>query len=332
MSLLEVENLGVAFDSGAGPLRVVEDVSFAVEPGERVAVVGESGSGKSVTALAIMGLLDERAGRVTGGTVRLDGVDLSRLDRRRLRDTRGARIAMVFQDAMTSLNPLLPIGRQVAESLVYHRGMSQRDARRRAVELLDQVRIPHAASQLRKYPHEFSGGMRQRVMIAAALSCEPALLIADEPTTALDVTVQAEILGLLDEVAADGRMAVLLITHDLGIVAQFADRIVVMYAGRVAESAPTATLFDAPAHPYTRALLAAVPRVDQQRVRRLDAIPGQLPPPQARGEGCLFAARCAFRMDRCATERPPLLGAGAGHEAACWLVGEPAPASVGGGA
>jgi oligopeptide/dipeptide ABC transporter ATP-binding protein len=324
--LLAVENLGVSFDTRRGEIRAVEDVSFELSRGERLAIVGESGSGKTVTALAIMRLIGMSGGRITSGSVRLKGVDLVGFSGRDIRKIRGAEMAMVFQDPMTSLNPLITIGRQISETLTAHLGISARDARRRSIELIDLVRIPNAAEQFGKYPHEFSGGMRQRVMIAMALSCGPSLLIADEPTTALDVTIQAEILGLLDSLCRDTGTSVMIITHNLGIVAQFADRIVVMYAGRVAESAPTAQLFAAPAHPYTAALLRATPRVDRSRGERLESIPGQLPSPETRGAGCSFQPRCSVSVAKCVSHRPPLALVAHSPEqaAACWLANEDA--------
>jgi oligopeptide/dipeptide ABC transporter ATP-binding protein len=317
--LLSVENLTVSFDTGRGRLRVVEDVSFTVGRGERVAIVGESGSGKSVTAMAIMRLLPPATSHIESGRVRFDGTDLLDLGARQMRDVRGKRIAMIFQDALTSLNPLMTIGGQVAEPLVRHFGLSRQDATRRAAELLDMVRIPGGAGALKKYPHEFSGGMRQRVMIATALGCRPDLLIADEPTTALDVTVQAEMLRLMRELSEETGVSVLIITHDLGVVSEFADRVAVMYAGRVAEVAPVRTAFARPSHPYTADLLGSMPSVDLPKGTRLTAIRGQLPTPEARGEGCHYAPRCALAQDRCATDQPPLVAhEGASSPAACW--------------
>jgi oligopeptide/dipeptide ABC transporter ATP-binding protein len=317
--LLDVRGLTVEFKTSSGAITVVDDLSFSAHGGERLALVGESGSGKSVSALAIMGLVPQPAGRVAGGQVLFRGLDLLQIDQKQLRSYQGAELAMVFQDAMTSLNPLMTVGGHITEPLMVHLGMSRMTARARAAELLDLVRIPHAKESLSKYPHEFSGGMRQRVMIASALSCNPSLLIADEPTTALDVTVQAEIMRLLGDVADEFSTTVILITHDLGVVARFADRIVVMYAGRAVAAQPVDELFAAPSHPYTADLLASIPRADTPRRHRLHTIPGQLPPPEARGEGCPYAARCSARLEPCTTRTPPIRRLGPSSWAACWL-------------
>ncbi len=317
MSLLEVEDLSIAFGPEARPLTVVQGAGFAVAKGETVALVGESGSGKSVTALAIMRLL-EPPGRITQGRIRFAGQDLAALPERAMRRIRGDRIAMIFQEPMASLNPVLTVGAHVTEPLILHQRLSRAEARKRAVELLDRVGIPAAATRLDDYPHRLSGGMRQRVMIAAALACRPDLLIADEPTTALDVTIQAQILRLLADLQAEFGMAVLFITHDLGVVAEQAQRVVVMYAGRVVERAPTAALFAAPAHPYAAALLRCVPGEDE--AERLESIEGTVPAPAALPPGCRFAPRCPQAMPACDAADPPLRRAGAAHEAACLLV------------
>ncbi len=317
MPLLDVQELSVAFGPSARPVTVVDRAAFSVEPGETVALVGESGSGKSVTALAIMRLL-EQPGRITGGRVAFAGQDLARLPERAMRRIRGDRIAMVFQEPMASLNPLLTVGGHVTEPLILHQGLGRAAARRRAIELLDRVGIPSAAQRLDEYPHRLSGGMRQRVMIAAALACKPDLLIADEPTTALDVTIQAQILALLAELQAEFGMAVLFITHDLGIVAEHAHRVVVMYAGRVVERAPTPALFSSPAHPYAAALLRCVPGDDE--LERLEAIEGMVPPPDHLPPGCRFAPRCPLAAADCAMQDPPLRTAGPEHDAACLRV------------
>ncbi|MGG5819490.1 ABC transporter ATP-binding protein [Falsiroseomonas sp. HW251] len=314
MSLLAVEDLSIAFGPPSGSLTVADGVAFDVEPGETVALVGESGSGKSVTALAIMRLL-ESPGRITRGTIRFAGQDLATLDERAMRRIRGDRIAMVFQEPMASLNPVLTVGAHVTEPLLLHQGLDRATARKRAVDLLDRVGIPSAARRIDEYPHRLSGGMRQRVMIAAALACKPDLLIADEPTTALDVTVQAQILRLLAELQRDLGMAMLFITHDLGIVAEQARRVVVMYAGRVVERAPTAALFDTPAHPYAAALLRCVPGDDD--TDRLEAIDGVVPAPDRLPPGCRFAPRCTLAMAECTLAPPALRRAGPLHEAAC---------------
>uniref|UniRef100_UPI001F379C05 ABC transporter ATP-binding protein n=1 Tax=Falsiroseomonas oryziterrae TaxID=2911368 RepID=UPI001F379C05 len=300
--VLELRDLAVTLATDRGPLRPVDGVSFAVEAGKTLAVVGESGCGKSVTALAIMGLLPPRA--AIGGSIRLAGRELTTMEAEDRRLKRGGEMAMIFQEPMTSLNPAFRAGDQVAEALVLHQGLSQRAAWDKAVEMLDRVRIPDAARRAAQYPHQLSGGMRQRVMIAMALACRPRLLIADEPTTALDVTVQAQILGLIDELKAETGTAVVLITHDLGVVADHADEVVVMYAGRVAERAPAAALFARPEHPYTVGLLGAAPSLEGG-AERLASIEGTVPDLRAPPPGCRFAPRCPFAVARCA-EQPPL--------------------------
>ena len=309
--LLSVEGLGVAM----GGVPVLEDVSFAIAPGETLGLVGESGCGKSVTALSIMRLLPEPPARIASGRIVFDGTDLLDLDAERLRSIRGDRIAMIFQEPMTSLNPVFTIGDQIGESLIVHRGASRAAARAEAARLLDLVGIPAAASRLDRYPHELSGGQRQRAMIAIALACKPRLLIADEPTTALDVTVQAQILDLIARLRRELGMAVLLITHDLGVVAEFCDRVAVMYAGRIVEEAPATALFAAPGHRYTEALLRSMPAANAPG-RDLPSIPGSVPPPAARGAGCVFAPRCGFATPRCRAALP-LLGAPP-HRLRCW--------------
>jgi oligopeptide/dipeptide ABC transporter ATP-binding protein len=305
--LLEVESLSVHFQGEEGAVRAVENVSFTVNAGEMLGIVGESGSGKSVTSLSVLGLLPPR-GRIVSGSVRLDGTELVGMKETSLRQIRGGRVAMIFQDPMTSLNPYLSVGEQLAESAMLHRGLSRRDADRRAVELLERVRIPDAAARLKTYPHELSGGMRQRVMIAMALLGEPELLIADEPTTALDVTIQAEILDLLSELRRERGLSVMLITHDLGIVRSTCDRALVFYAGRIVESAPTTELFARPLHPYTLALLDSLPRLDRRK--RPEPIPGM--PPQLGSEPlteCSFVPRCRFAHDACRRGEPALVAA-----------------------
>ncbi|WP_421998575.1 ABC transporter ATP-binding protein [Reyranella sp.] len=314
MALLDISDLAVAFGPSGRSTTVVDGVSFAVEPHETVALVGESGSGKSVTALAVMRLLQE-PGRLTRGVIRFEGRDLAALDERAMATIRGDRIAMIFQEPMSSLNPLLSVGAHVAEPLRLHRGLSKRDARARAIALLDRVGIPSAARRYDDYPHRLSGGMRQRVMIAAALACEPALLIADEPTTALDVTIQAQIMDLLSDLQAEFGMGILFITHDLGIVAEHAHRVVVMYAGRVVERAETATLFAAAAHPYSAALLRCVP--DEEASDRLAVIEGTVPAPTDLPSGCRFQPRCTHAVDACRAADPPLAPRGPDHVAAC---------------
>ena len=317
MSLLAVEGLTVAYRTDAGEAVVVDGVDLAVERGRTLGLVGESGSGKSVTARAVMRLLPEPPARIVGGAIRLDGEDLLALPERRMRAVRGDRIAMVFQEPMTSLNPTLSVGFQVEESLALHTRLSRAERRRRAVELLGRVGIGAAERRLTQYPFELSGGLRQRVMIAIALACGPDLLIADEPTTALDVTVQAQILDLLDGLRRSGGMGLLLITHDLGVIHGHADAVAVMYAGRIVERAPTADLFKAPRHPYTGGLIASMPALDGPRGGRLRVIPGTVPPPLERAPGCPFAPRCGRALPRCVPDRPPLAG-DAGRAVACW--------------
>jgi peptide/nickel transport system ATP-binding protein len=316
MALLEIEDLAVAFGAGPKAVTVVDGIGFTVEAHETVALVGESGSGKSVTALAIMRLLQE-PGRVVRGAIRFEGRDLAHLKEREMAAIRGNRIAMIFQEPMSSLNPLLSVGAHVAEPLRLHRGLSRRDARARAIALLDRVGIPSAAQRYDDYPHRMSGGMRQRVMIAAALACDPALLIADEPTTALDVTIQAQITDLLADLQAEFGMGVLFITHDLGVVAEQAHRVVVMYAGRVVERARTTMLFGAAAHPYSAALLRCMPDDETRGDHRLAVIEGTVPAPTSLAGGCRFAPRCPQAMSACQAGEPPLLALGPDHAAAC---------------
>ena len=317
MALLEVDDLRTHFFTREGVVQAVDGVSFTLEKGKTLGVVGESGCGKSVTALSLMGLIPKPPAKIVSGSVLFDGQDLTKLSECRMEDIRGRHIAMIFQDPMTCLNPTLTIGTQIGETLVRHLGMSKRDAKRRTGELLEEVGIPNGKNRIDDYPHRFSGGMRQRVMIAMALSCNPRLLIADEPTTALDVTVQAQVLDLLEELRREHDMAMMIITHDMGVVAEAADDIIVMYAGQIVEQAPTLELFDHPEHPYTEALLGALPHVegDHAREERLVAIPGRPPdlvhPPAA----CRFAARCrhASREDSCTREAPTLREVRPGH-------------------
>ncbi|MEU5876428.1 ABC transporter ATP-binding protein [Spirillospora sp. NPDC047279] len=314
--LLEIEDLVVDFATDEGAVRAVDGAGFAVAPGETLGVVGESGSGKSVTAMSALGLI-KPPGRVVSGRVVFDGLDLRTLPARELRRLRGGRIAMIFQDPMTALNPVMAIGAQLTEALRLHRpGLSRSGARDRAAELLTLVGVPGARRRLKQYPHEFSGGMRQRAMIAMAMANDPDLLIADEPTTALDVTVQAQVLDLLRLTRRETGAATVLITHDLGVVAELADRVVVMYAGRVIEHGPVAEIFGAPRHPYTRGLLESLPRLDDD-AEELTPIPGTPPAPGEAAEGCPFAPRCAMVRDRCLTERPELVQTGPGRASAC---------------
>jgi len=297
----------------------VRDVSFAVQRRETLALVGESGCGKSLTALSVMGLLPAGVGRISAGRITVDGVDMTAASEAAAQAMRGDRIGMIFQEPMTSLNPVLTVGFQIAESLVEHHGMSQRQARQRALELMELVRIPAAAQRLDAYAHQFSGGMRQRVMIAIALACAPKVLIADEPTTALDVTIQAQVLALLADLQQREGLAVLLITHNLGVVASVADRVIVMYGGDVVESAAVDAFFRRPTHPYSEALLAAMPRVDRSAAA-LAPIPGQVPTLPELPSGCRFQSRCPLRIERCA-ELPPLmpLASAPGHSVRCWV-------------
>ena len=324
--LLRVRDLRTYFvtGQGRGTARAVDGVSFDLHPGETLGIVGESGCGKTVTSLSILRLIPEPPGHIRPGSyIEFAGRNLLTLPSRELRAVRGNRIAMIFQEPMTSLNPVLSIGDQVAEAAIVHQRLSRGAGRARAIEMLRQVGIPEPEVRVDHYPHQLSGGMRQRVMIAMALICHPQILIADEPTTALDVTIQAQILELLQQLQQQLGMAVLLITHDLGVVAGSADRVLVMYAGQVVETAPTRTLFARPGHPYTEGLLASIPRLDRPR-ERLHSIPGSVPAATAWPPGCRFHPRCPYAWDRCRTEEPPLLDTGtAGQSARCWLVNEP---------
>ncbi|HJQ84834.1 MAG TPA: ABC transporter ATP-binding protein [Candidatus Binatia bacterium] len=315
MALLEVRELRTSFFLEAGEARAVDGVSFALDPGRVLGLVGESGCGKSMTALSLMRLVPP-PGKIVGGVVRFEGRDLLRLAESEMRAIRGAGMAMIFQEPMTSLDPVFTIGSQIAEALRVHRPISRRDAWARAIELLGEVGIPDAERRARDYPHQLSGGMRQRVMIAMAVSCEPRILIADEPTTALDVTIQAEILDLLAELRQRRGMALLLITHDLGVVAQQADEVAIMYAGRIVEQAPVLEIFDRPLHPYTQALFRSMPGVHGRR-ERLEAIPGQVPDLLHLPSGCAFRDRCPRAIERCADVVPPLERKAPGQSAAC---------------
>ena len=320
--ILAIEGLCVGFKGLRGETMVLDDVSLALRPGEILGVVGESGSGKSVTALAAMRLLGEQ-GRIATGSVRLGERDLTRLPEPQMRAVRGREIAMIFQEPMTSLNPVYTVGFQIAEVLIEHLGMSRRAAFGRARELMEEVGIPSAAERLHDYPHQLSGGMRQRAMIAMALACEPRVLIADEPTTALDVTIQAQILGLIRRLRDEHGTAVLLITHDMGVIAKMSDRVAVMYAGRVIEEAPVAAIFEEPQHPYTRLLLRSVPRTSGP-VTRLQTIVGTMPSPAALPAGCRFHPRCPLAVAECTATVPPLAVQAAGR-VACLRAGEALP-------
>ncbi|MBM3648255.1 MAG: ABC transporter ATP-binding protein [Alphaproteobacteria bacterium] len=323
-ALLEVEDLGTWFYTRQGIVKAVDGVDFQVAAGETLAIVGESGCGKSMTALSLMRLIPEPPGRIVSGSVRLAGRDLLQISEEEMRDVRGNEISMIFQEPMTSLNPVMTIGKQIAEALILHRDMDKKAAHQRAIEMLGLVRIPEPAQRAREYPHQLSGGMRQRAMIAMALACNPKVLIADEPTTALDVTIQAQILELIVELQREFSAAVILITHDLGVVAETARRVIVMYAGRKVEEAEVGELFARPMHPYTVGLLASIPRLDLMRGKdqsidsRLQEIPGIVPPLFDLPEGCAFAPRCSRADDRCRKERPAYEQKSTGHWAACW--------------
>jgi oligopeptide/dipeptide ABC transporter ATP-binding protein len=317
--LLEVKNLSTYFHTADGLARAVDGISFEVAEGETLGLVGESGCGKSVTALSILRLVD-LPGRIESGEILLRGKDLLRLSKRQMRQVRGAQISMIFQEPMTSLNPVFTIGDQIIEAVRLHQKKGPEEARGLAVDMLRRVGIPGPEQRVDEYPHQLSGGMKQRVMIAMALVCRPALLIADEPTTALDVTIQAEILDLLAELQRELGMAVLLITHNLGIVAGMARRVLVMYAGRLAELSPTEDLFENPRHPYTLALFKSIPRLDAQRKERLEAIQGQVPSPTNWPTGCRFHPRCPLAIDICPREQPPLEEKRPGHWSACWVL------------
>src|SRR5690242_9584418 len=321
--LLDVRDLHTEFRTGAGTVRAVDGISYAVEPGETVAVVGESGSGKSVGALSILRLIPNPPGRIIGGEVMFNGRDLMKLSEEEMRQVRGGEIGMVFQEPMTSLNPVLSIGRQITETIEQHRGADSAAAHRRAVELLGLVGIADAERRLRQYPHQLSGGMRQRIMIAIALACDPKLIIADEPTTALDVTIQAQILELMQRLTRQLGVALIIITHNLGVVARYAHRVNVMYAGRIVESGSAAALYHDPRHPYTMALLHSVPRLDRPRQARLDPLDGPPPDLTRLDGGCSFRPRCRFAIEACAESRPALQRAGNGqHFAACFRSSE----------
>ncbi|MYC90564.1 MAG: ABC transporter ATP-binding protein [Gemmatimonadetes bacterium] len=317
-ALLRVRGLHTRFLTDHGVVHAVNDVSFSVRRGETLALVGESGCGKTAAMLSVLRLLPARRARVDADEVTFRGRDLLALDDEGMRRVRGAEVAMIFQDPRASLNPVLTIGRQLTESLQVHLGLGRREARECAVELLDSVGIPRANERIDDYPHQFSGGMCQRVTIAMALACDPVLLIADEPTTALDVTVQAQILDLVTELRAERRMAMIWISHDLSVVAGLADRVAVMYAGSIVETAPVGRLFDAPAHPYTRALLASLPALGDGGRKHLTAIRGQPPDMITPPGGCTFAERCPHVFERCKRDLPPLLEVGEGARAACW--------------
>jgi oligopeptide transport system ATP-binding protein len=316
--ILEIQDLQVEFHTPEGTVHAVNRVSYDIYEGEVVAIVGESGSGKSVTMMSILGLIPIPPGEIAGGTATYLGRDLLAMEEKELEDVRGKEIAMIFQDPMTALNPVLSLELQLTEALKKHHGMTDEQAEERAVEMMELVGIPDPARRLKNYPHQFSGGMRQRVMIAMMVACNPTLLIADEPTTALDVTIQAQIVELAIRMRDQVGMAMFWITHDLGVVAGMADRVIVMYAGTVVEEADVDSLYEDPLHPYTHALLGALPRVDQRRDRRLVSIPGAPPNMLVEIAGCPFAPRCEYVLERCWSERPQLEALALRHKAACW--------------
>jgi oligopeptide transport system ATP-binding protein len=317
--LLDVKDLHTEFRTGAGVVPAVDGISYTVERGETVAIVGESGSGKTAGALSILRLIPDPPGRITQGEILFAGRDLLRLSDEEIRQVRGADIGMIFQEPMTSLNPVLTIGRQITETIEQHRGADRAASQKRAVELLSMVGISDPARRLRQYPHQLSGGMRQRIMIAIALACDPKLIIADEPTTALDVTIQAQILELMKQLTHRLDVALIIITHNLGVVARYANRVNVMYAGRIVESGPAAQVYHDPRHPYTMALLRSVPRLDRPRQARLDPVEGQPPDLTRLDAGCSFRPRCRFAVEACAAARPPLEPTDDGaHFAACF--------------
>lgn len=316
-NLVEFRNLRTNFYTSGGVVKAVNDVSFSIKEGETLCVVGESGCGKSVTAMSLMRLVSH-PGKTVGGQILYKGEDLLQLKERQMRTIRGNEIAMIFQEPMTSLNPVFKIGKQITEPLILHKGMSKQEAKKRAIELIELVNIPRAAQIFDAYPHELSGGMRQRIMIAIALACNPKLLIADEPTTALDVTIQAQILDLMRNIKKEFNTSIMMITHDLGVVAEMADHVVVMYAGKVIEEAPVVELFKNPKHPYTQGLLRAKP-VISQRIDRLYTIPGQVPNPVELGNNCYFHDRCEHCMQICVDKQPDLQEYENKHKTACWL-------------
>ena len=322
MALLEINDLATYFFTQEGVVKAVDGINYEVEEGEVLGVVGESGCGKSVSALSIMRLVANPPGRTVRGQVMFEGEDLLQMDDSEMRGVRGNKISMVFQEPMTSLNPVLTIGRQLTETLELHMGMTKAQSRARAAELLGLVGIPDAENRLKDYPHQFSGGMRQRVMIAMALSCNPRLVIADEPTTALDVTIQAQILELMQDLAAQFGTAMIIITHNLGVVARYAHRVIVMYAGKIIETGDAREIYHNPRHPYTLGLLASVPRLDERERARLEAIEGLPPNLVNLPKGCSFAPRCRFAYERCLEEEPSLSEVADNHNSSCWRAGE----------
>ncbi len=327
-TLLEVKDLQTHFFTMDGVVKAVDGVSYDLEEGETLGLVGESGCGKSVSALSLMRLIPDPPGKIVNGEVILDGEDILKIDMNEMRNVRGAKVSMVFQEPMTSLNPVLTIERQLTETLQLHKGMSRAEARNEGANLLARVGIPDPEQRIKQYPHQFSGGMRQRVMIAMALSCNPRLIIADEPTTALDVTIQAQILELMKSLTTEFGVALIVITHNLGVVARYADRVNIMYAGKIIERGTAKEIYANPRHPYTVGLLRSVPRLDLPRRARLDPIEGQPPDLVRLPQGCSFRARCRWAIDKCATDAPMLEEVGDSHWSACWRFEDLGPAAV----
>jgi oligopeptide/dipeptide ABC transporter ATP-binding protein len=327
-TLLEVKDLKTHFFTMDGVVKAVDGVSYDLEEGETLGLVGESGCGKSVSALSVMRLIPNPPGQIVGGEILLDGEDILKIDMDDMREIRGAKIAMVFQEPMTSLNPVLTVERQLTETLQLHMGMTKQEAQQEGVNLLTRVGIPDPESRIKQYPHQFSGGMRQRVMIAMALSCNPRLIIADEPTTALDVTIQAQILDLMKSLTSEYGVALIVITHNLGVVARYADRVNIMYAGKVIERGAAREIYSNPRHPYTVGLLRSVPRLDLPRRAKLDPIEGQPPDLINLPQGCSFRERCVWAIDKCATDSPELMESSEGHLSACWRAEDLGPTAI----
>ena len=328
-TLLEVKDLKTHFFTSDGVVKAVDGVSYDLEEGETLGLVGESGCGKSVSALSVMRLIPDPPGRIVDGTILLDGEDILKVQMDDMREIRGAKIAMVFQEPMTSLNPVLTVERQLTETLQLHMGMNKLESQRESVNLLTRVGIPDPEERIKQYPHQFSGGMRQRVMIAMALSCNPRLIIADEPTTALDVTIQAQILDLMKSLTTEFGVALIIITHNLGVVARYADRVNIMYAGKVIERGNASEIYSNPRHPYTVGLLRSVPRLDLPRRAKLDPIEGQPPDLINLPPGCSFRDRCRWAIDKCATDSPELMESSEGHLSACWRAEDLGPSAIG---
>ena len=327
-TLLEVKDLKTHFFTMDGVVKAVDGVSYDLEEGETLGLVGESGCGKSVSALSVMRLIPNPPGQIVGGEILLDGEDILKIDMDDMREIRGAKIAMVFQEPMTSLNPVLTVERQLTETLQLHMGMNKQQAQEEGVNLLTRVGIPDPESRIKQYPHQFSGGMRQRVMIAMALSCNPRLIIADEPTTALDVTIQAQILDLMKSLTSEYGVALIVITHNLGVVARYADRVNIMYAGKVIERGNAREIYSNPRHPYTVGLLRSVPRLDLPRRAKLDPIEGQPPDLINLPQGCSFRERCRWAIEKCATDSPELMESSEGHLSACWRAEDLGPTAI----